>query len=104
MREESDEQDSSNDDIGRPGNGINVGKLRVKQPSILIFDSLAGATRSRVYATLREYLREEYKVGFLELAIDMCDKWQVFNFNVNAIVAQTTYCEALITGKPFGTL
>ncbi|XP_030371902.1 uncharacterized protein LOC115622167 isoform X3 [Scaptodrosophila lebanonensis] len=34
----------------------------VKQPLILIFDSLAGASRSRVVATLRDYLTCEYKV------------------------------------------
>lgn len=34
----------------------------VKQPSILIFDSLVGAPRYRVAATLREYLSIEYKV------------------------------------------
>ncbi|KAJ9576151.1 hypothetical protein L9F63_006973, partial [Diploptera punctata] len=34
----------------------------IKQPCILIFDSLAGASRTRVVATLRDYLRIEYKV------------------------------------------
>ncbi|XP_046392119.1 uncharacterized protein LOC124160329 isoform X2 [Ischnura elegans] len=34
----------------------------IKQPCILIFDSLAGTSRSRVVATLRDYLRIEYKV------------------------------------------
>lgn len=34
----------------------------VKQPLILIFDSLAGASRSRVVATLRDYLTCEYRV------------------------------------------
>lgn len=33
---------------------------RVKQPMILIFDSLAGASRNRVVATLRDYLTCEY--------------------------------------------
>ncbi|KAJ2946995.1 hypothetical protein O0L34_g16339 [Tuta absoluta] len=32
----------------------------IKQPCILIFDSLAGASRSRVVATLRDYLTCEY--------------------------------------------
>lgn len=31
------------------------------RPCILIFDSLAGASRSRVVATLRDYLTCEYK-------------------------------------------
>ncbi|XP_065361584.1 uncharacterized protein velo isoform X3 [Calliphora vicina] len=34
----------------------------IKQPLILIFDSLAGASRSRVVATLRDYLTCEYKI------------------------------------------
>ncbi|BFF98975.1 uncharacterized protein DMAD_06991 [Drosophila madeirensis] len=34
----------------------------VKQPLILIFDSLAGASRSRVVATLRDYLTCEYRI------------------------------------------
>ncbi|KAF2897296.1 hypothetical protein ILUMI_08881 [Ignelater luminosus] len=33
----------------------------IKQPCILIFDSLAGASRARVVATLRDYLTCEYK-------------------------------------------
>ncbi|CAH1953623.1 unnamed protein product [Acanthoscelides obtectus] len=33
----------------------------IKQPCILIFDSLAGASRNRVVATLRDYLTCEYK-------------------------------------------
>lgn len=32
------------------------------RPCILIFDSLAGGSRARVVATLRDYLRIEYKV------------------------------------------
>lgn len=36
-------------------------KQPVKQPIILIFDSLTGASRSRVVATLRDYLTCEYK-------------------------------------------
>ncbi|CAL8087334.1 unnamed protein product [Orchesella dallaii] len=34
---------------------------RVKHPCILIFDSLAGDARGRVFSTLREYLKIEYK-------------------------------------------
>ncbi|KAL0266315.1 UNVERIFIED_CONTAM: hypothetical protein PYX00_008899 [Menopon gallinae] len=36
-------------------------KEPIKQPCILIFDSLAGASRVRVVATLRDYLKIEYK-------------------------------------------
>lgn len=39
-----------------------VDRPPIKQPCILIFDSLAGASRSRVVATLRDYLTCEYKV------------------------------------------
>lgn len=38
----------------------------IKQPLILIFDSLAGASRSRVVATLRDYLTCEYKLKMPE--------------------------------------
>ncbi|XP_058066162.1 uncharacterized protein LOC131215783 [Anopheles bellator] len=37
-------------------------RTAVKQPCILIFDSLTGASRSRVVATLRDYLTCEYRV------------------------------------------
>ncbi|XP_037082411.1 sentrin-specific protease 6-like [Pollicipes pollicipes] len=37
-----------------------VPETAIKQPCVLIFDSLAGASRSRVVATLRDYLRVEY--------------------------------------------
>ncbi|XP_028149197.2 uncharacterized protein LOC114342259 isoform X1 [Diabrotica virgifera virgifera] len=36
-------------------------RLPIKQPCILIFDSLSGASRCRVVATLRDYLTCEYK-------------------------------------------
>uniref|UniRef100_A0A453YS98 Ubiquitin-like protease family profile domain-containing protein n=1 Tax=Anopheles gambiae TaxID=7165 RepID=A0A453YS98_ANOGA len=48
--EDSDDEPS---DDGRPP---------IKQPCILIFDSLTGASRSRVVATLRDYLTCEYRV------------------------------------------
>ncbi|PNF29866.1 hypothetical protein B7P43_G09538 [Cryptotermes secundus] len=44
------------------GRGSKPPREPIKQPCILIFDSLAGASRSRVVATLRDYLRIEYKV------------------------------------------
>ncbi|KAK9692716.1 Ulp1 protease family, C-terminal catalytic domain [Popillia japonica] len=40
---------------------VNPNNTPIKQPCILIFDSLAGASRSRVVATLRDYLTCEYK-------------------------------------------
>ncbi|XP_064547590.1 sentrin-specific protease 6 isoform X3 [Drosophila montana] len=45
-----------------PARASNDDVPAVKQPLILIFDSLAGASRSRVVATLRDYLTCEYKV------------------------------------------
>ncbi|XP_036335926.1 uncharacterized protein LOC118746207 [Rhagoletis pomonella] len=45
-------------------NNSNTGGVKsqaIKQPLILIFDSLAGASRSRVVATLRDYLTCEYR-------------------------------------------
>lgn len=45
-----------------PARATNEDVPAVKQPLILIFDSLAGASRSRVVATLRDYLTCEYKV------------------------------------------
>lgn len=36
--------------------------LCFSRPCILIFDSLAGASRAKVVATLRDYLRIEYRV------------------------------------------
>ncbi len=36
------------------------------RPCILIFDSLSGASRARIIATLRDYLRIEYKVKHQE--------------------------------------
>lgn len=37
-------------------------RVPIKQPCILIFDSLAGASRCRVVATLRDYLTCEFKI------------------------------------------
>lgn len=45
-----------------PGTTTTSTHQPIKQPLILIFDSLAGASRSRVVATLRDYLTCEYKV------------------------------------------
>ncbi|XP_023294312.2 uncharacterized protein LOC111677422 isoform X1 [Lucilia cuprina] len=45
-----------------PGTATTSTHQPIKQPLILIFDSLAGASRSRVVATLRDYLTCEYKI------------------------------------------
>ncbi|CAG9769103.1 unnamed protein product [Ceutorhynchus assimilis] len=44
-----------------PGKSKAQPKVPIKQPCILIFDSLAGPSRNRVIATLRDYLTCEYK-------------------------------------------
>ncbi|XP_073836301.1 sentrin-specific protease 6 veloren isoform X2 [Musca autumnalis] len=46
----------------------------IKQPLILIFDSLAGASRSRVVATLRDYLTCEYKIKMPEAPLHAFNK------------------------------
>ncbi|CAG5040142.1 unnamed protein product [Parnassius apollo] len=60
MQCDSDEEDvERNEKIVEPQP---IGKNEpIKQPCILIFDSLAGASRSRVVATLRDYLTCEYQ-------------------------------------------
>ncbi|XP_062138169.1 sentrin-specific protease 6-like isoform X2 [Drosophila sulfurigaster albostrigata] len=62
---EGDESDMASEDSessNSPNRVTNDDVPAVKQPLILIFDSLAGASRSRVVATLRDYLTCEYKV------------------------------------------
>ncbi|XP_011631462.1 uncharacterized protein LOC105423416 isoform X2 [Pogonomyrmex barbatus] len=59
MEIESDEEDET--ETSRPEeNKIEEQKETVKLPCILIFDSLAGASRARVVATLRDYLSCEH--------------------------------------------
>lgn len=60
--EETQENDESIDSDKQPS-------VRVRQPCIMIFDSLGGDSRARVYSTLREYLRIEYKVNYVPLRI-----------------------------------
>lgn len=51
---------------------MNVSNLN--RPCILIFDSLAGASRSRVVATLRDYLTCEYKAKVFENSTHVFNK------------------------------
>uniref|UniRef100_A0A0K8T4P9 Ubiquitin-like protease family profile domain-containing protein n=2 Tax=Lygus hesperus TaxID=30085 RepID=A0A0K8T4P9_LYGHE len=63
--EEAEEGSELLDDATHPVPKLKVKKEPqepIKQPCILIFDSLAGASRSKVCATLREYLQVEYNV------------------------------------------
>ncbi|CAH1394127.1 unnamed protein product [Nezara viridula] len=63
----------------------------IKQPSILIFDSLAWTNRSRVCATLREYLKIEWKVGHKENLRDFSK--DVFKGAVPKVPQQTNYID-----------
>ncbi|XP_045472822.1 uncharacterized protein LOC123679317 isoform X3 [Harmonia axyridis] len=56
------ESDDSTDETQRVTSHAN--RPPIKQPCILIFDSLAGTGRSRVVATLRDYLTCEYKAKY----------------------------------------
>lgn len=59
---EGDDSELASDTEETDEEPANDGKQQpVKQPIILIFDSLTGASRSRVVATLRDYLTCEYK-------------------------------------------
>ncbi|XP_011189450.2 uncharacterized protein LOC105216578 isoform X1 [Zeugodacus cucurbitae] len=51
----------SNSNTSNNNTSSGVKSQAIKQPLILIFDSLAGASRSRVVATLRDYLTCEYR-------------------------------------------
>ncbi|CAH0556439.1 unnamed protein product [Brassicogethes aeneus] len=57
-----------------PVKAAKVERPPIKQPCIFIFDSLAGNCRSRVVATLRDYLTCEYKAKM--------DKDRIFNKDV----------------------
>ncbi|XP_015429450.1 PREDICTED: uncharacterized protein LOC107186152 [Dufourea novaeangliae] len=63
MDSEDDDESETTDDKSHPPKveqNVPQEKDTVKLPCILIFDSLAGASRSRVVATLRDYLSCEY--------------------------------------------
>ncbi|XP_012137297.1 uncharacterized protein LOC100878812 [Megachile rotundata] len=63
MDSEDDEESESTENKSAPPKAeqhVPQEKDTVKVPCILIFDSLAGASRSRVVATLRDYLSCEY--------------------------------------------
>lgn len=80
--DESDlESDDSDFDNSQPATPVVPGATSdspthqpIKQPLILIFDSLAGASRRRVAATLRDYLTCEYKIKMPEAPLHTFDK------------------------------
>ncbi|KAM7357797.1 sentrin-specific protease 6 veloren isoform 2-T7 [Cochliomyia hominivorax] len=57
-----------------PGTTTSSAHQPIKQPLILIFDSLAGASRSRVVATLRDYLTCEYKIKMTDAPLHSFNK------------------------------
>ncbi|XP_044266946.1 uncharacterized protein LOC123012840 isoform X2 [Tribolium madens] len=67
---EGDDSELDSDDSEEPPQTLSVEnnseRPSIKQPCILIFDSLAGASRSRVVATLRDYLTCEHKAKLNE--------------------------------------
>ncbi|KAL6436025.1 hypothetical protein ACFW04_005678 [Cataglyphis niger] len=65
--DEEDETEQSEENKIQPHIKVEPQKETIKIPCILIFDSLAGASRARVVATLRDYLSCEY---FAKLGIE----------------------------------
>nr|XP_032510951.1 uncharacterized protein LOC116765553 isoform X5 [Danaus plexippus plexippus] len=61
MQCDSDDEESEKVVEKKPETPVVRKNEPIKQPCILIFDSLAGASRSRVVATLRDYLTCEYQ-------------------------------------------
>ncbi|CAH0728716.1 unnamed protein product, partial [Brenthis ino] len=61
MQCDSDEEETEKQPEKKPEIPLIKKNDPIKQPCILIFDSLAGASRSRVVATLRDYLTCEYQ-------------------------------------------
>ncbi|XP_063820895.1 uncharacterized protein LOC135071072 isoform X2 [Ostrinia nubilalis] len=62
MQCDSDEEEPEKTVVEKKPEVQVIGKTEpIKQPCILIFDSLAGASRSRVVATLRDYLTCEFQ-------------------------------------------
>ena len=61
---EKDEKEATSDEAENkiPEKVETVEDYRIRQPCILIFDSLGGESHTKVLATLREYLQEEFKV------------------------------------------
>lgn len=69
---------SSNININANANNTSTNdKPAIKQPIILVFDSLAGTSRSRVVATLRDYLTCEYKAKMSHLPAYVFNKYNM---------------------------
>ncbi|XP_031345949.1 uncharacterized protein LOC116172807 isoform X2 [Photinus pyralis] len=62
----------------------------IKQASILIFDSLAGASRARVVATLRDYLSCEYKA---KMGVDKVFNKDVIKGSCPKVPQQTNFTD-----------
>lgn len=62
------------------------------RPCILIFDSLAGASRNRVVATLRDYLTCEYRAKIREITNHTFNKFNIPGHNVK-VPQQTNFTD-----------
>ncbi|XP_011202463.2 uncharacterized protein LOC105225617 isoform X1 [Bactrocera dorsalis] len=66
---------ASNNNLSNSNTSISgIKSQAIKQPLILIFDSLAGASRSRVVATLRDYLTCEYRAKMSDVTPHVFNK------------------------------
>lgn len=62
------------------------------RPCILVFDSLAGASRTRVVATLREYLTCEYRIKIKQPSDHVFDRFNTLGHNVK-VPQQTNFTD-----------
>ncbi|KAK5646103.1 hypothetical protein RI129_004567 [Pyrocoelia pectoralis] len=85
------EVDSDESETTQPSQPV-VGSRRqpIKQTSILIFDSLAGASRARVVATLRDYLTCEYKA---KMGVDKLFNRDVIKGSCPKVPQQTNFTD-----------
>lgn len=73
-------------------NKINIVSFLFHRPCILVFDSLAGASRSRVVATLRDYLTCEYKAKIKVPADHVFDRFNIVGHSVK-VPQQTNFTD-----------
>lgn len=71
---------------------INIILFMFNRPCILVFDSLAGASRSRVVATLRDYLTCEYKAKIKVPADHVFDRFNIVGHSVK-VPQQTNFTD-----------
>lgn len=71
---------------------MNVFLILFSRACILVFDSLAGASRSRVVATLRDYLTCEYRAKIKVPADHVFDRFNMQGHNVK-VPQQTNFTD-----------